>query len=144
MWLSRELLGLDASCRLYCAEADSKRNQWGLLDGGAKPDRSRNAADTYLVELQGHCDRTMKIDQWYLILEVARNQPMPSLRHDDVLEEDISVTVVIISRQNYTSSIVEYVIFTVDASSWKHMQQHAQDDHKVFFLFYCLMLAVIL
>lgn len=46
------------------------------------------------------------------VLEVAHNQPMPSLRHDDVLEEDISVILVIISRQNYRS-IVEYVIFTV-------------------------------
>lgn len=48
------------------------------------------------------------------VLEVAHNQPMPSLRHDDVLEEDISVILVIISRQNYRLSIVEYVIFTVE------------------------------
>ena len=33
------------SCLLYCAMADSNRSQWGLLKGGAKPDRSRNTAD---------------------------------------------------------------------------------------------------
>ena len=44
----------DASCRPYCAVADSKRNRWGSPDGGAKPDRSRNAADTYPVEIWGY------------------------------------------------------------------------------------------
>ena len=39
----------DASCRLYCGVMDSKCNRWGL-DSGAKPDLSRIAADTYLVE----------------------------------------------------------------------------------------------
>ena len=43
----------DASCLSYCAVADSKCNWWGLLDGGAKPDQSRNAVVTYPVELQG-------------------------------------------------------------------------------------------
>ena len=41
----------DASCLPYCTMADSNRNWWGLLDGGAKPDRSRNAAETYPVEI---------------------------------------------------------------------------------------------
>ena len=35
----------EASCLLYCAVADSNHNQWGLLEGGAKLDRSRNAVD---------------------------------------------------------------------------------------------------
>ena len=35
----------EASCLPYCAMADSNRNPWGLLEGGAKLDRSRNAAD---------------------------------------------------------------------------------------------------
>ena len=43
----------NTSCRPYCAMADSKRNWWGLTDGGAKPDQSCNAADTYLVESRG-------------------------------------------------------------------------------------------
>ena len=38
----------EASCLPYCAVADS--NQWGLPEGGAKPDWSRNAADPYPVE----------------------------------------------------------------------------------------------
>ena len=36
----------DTSCLPYWAVADSNRNQWGLPDGGAKPDRSCNAADS--------------------------------------------------------------------------------------------------
>ena len=36
---------LEASCLPYCAMADSNRSWWGLPEGGAKPDRSRNAAD---------------------------------------------------------------------------------------------------
>ena len=46
------LLPRDARCLAYCAAAaDSNHNRWGLPDGGAKPDRSRNAADTYPVEM---------------------------------------------------------------------------------------------
>ena len=40
----------EASCLLYCTVVDSNRNQWGLPEGGAKLDRSRNAADPYPVE----------------------------------------------------------------------------------------------
>ena len=40
----------EASCLPNCAVADSNRNWWGLPEGGAKPDRSRNAADPYPVE----------------------------------------------------------------------------------------------
>ena len=40
----------EASCLPYCAVADSNRNRWGLPDGRAKPDRSRNAVDPYPVE----------------------------------------------------------------------------------------------
>ena len=35
----------EASCLPYCAVRGSNRNWWGLPDGGAKPDQSRNAAD---------------------------------------------------------------------------------------------------
>ena len=35
----------EASCLLYCAMADSNRSWWGLPEGGAKRDRSHNAAD---------------------------------------------------------------------------------------------------
>ena len=41
----------DASCLAYCAVADSNSNQLGWLDGGAKLDRSSNAADMYPVEI---------------------------------------------------------------------------------------------
>ena len=43
----------DASCLPYCAVANSNHNWWGLLDGGAKPDWSCNAADPYPVEFGG-------------------------------------------------------------------------------------------
>ena len=34
----------EASCLPYCAVADSNCNRWGLPEGGAKPDQSRNPA----------------------------------------------------------------------------------------------------
>ena len=42
----------DASCLPYCAVAGSKSSWRGLADDGAKPDRSRNTADTYPVEIR--------------------------------------------------------------------------------------------
>ena len=41
----------EASCLPFCTVADSNRNQWGFPEGGAKPDRSRNAANPYPVEI---------------------------------------------------------------------------------------------
>ena len=35
----------------YCAMVDSNRNRWGLPEGGAKLDQSRNAMDPYLWKL---------------------------------------------------------------------------------------------
>ena len=35
----------ESSCLPYCTMADSNRNRWGLPEGGAKPDRSRNPVD---------------------------------------------------------------------------------------------------
>ena len=35
----------EASCLRYCAVVDANHNWWGLPEGGAKPDRSCNAAD---------------------------------------------------------------------------------------------------
>ena len=43
----------DGSCQQYCTVVDSQRNWWGLPYGRAKPDQSRNAADTCLVEPRG-------------------------------------------------------------------------------------------
>ena len=40
----------EASCLPYCTVADSNGNRWGLPDGEANPDRSRNAAYPYPVE----------------------------------------------------------------------------------------------
>ena len=42
--------GHEGSCLSNCTLADSNRNRWGLPEGGAKPDQSRNAADPYPVE----------------------------------------------------------------------------------------------
>ena len=41
----------EASCLPYCAVVDSNCNRWGLPEGGAKPDWSRNAANPYPVEI---------------------------------------------------------------------------------------------
>ena len=49
-----------------CAVADSKRNRWGLPDGGAKLDWSHNAAYTYPVEIQGKQHHpTLGVHTWY-------------------------------------------------------------------------------
>ena len=52
-----------ASCLPYCAAADSNCNQWGLPDGGAKPDRSRNAADRIQWKLGVSADE--KPGSWF-------------------------------------------------------------------------------
>ena len=55
MWLSRELLDHATPVDHTFPWHTQNATGGGLPDSGAKPDRSRNTADTYLVETRGNC-----------------------------------------------------------------------------------------
>ena len=51
--------------------ADSERIQWGLLDGGEKPDSGRKTADTYPVEIEGESVLLCVSEQYTYILTLG-------------------------------------------------------------------------